>query len=132
MNKKAFFEEKDSQCTSSRLTHIFCKELAKCRPSRHRPSNRELCGRLQDPLSRDTILEFFSTSSINNGGEKMILQEEMLEKLNLYSPEEIFSISNSNKLKNLNSYVEYKHFKMESSLLLNELLEEGVISANTA
>ena len=54
----------------------FCKELAK---SNHKPRNPELCRRLQDPLSRDTIPKFLSTSSINDGGGKNEI-EQMLKK----------------------------------------------------
>lgn len=57
VNKKGFSEERDSQYASSRETNKeFCKEFAK---SNQRTSNPELFGSLQDPLSRDTIPEFF-------------------------------------------------------------------------
>ena len=65
---KAFSGERDFQCTFSREAQTFCKELAK---SNHRPSNPELCGRLQDLLSRDAIPEFFSTS-MKKKEEKML------------------------------------------------------------
>ena len=83
----------------------------------HRPSNAELCGRLQDPLSTDTIKTFFSTSSINVQGGKhcciwgnrgdakkesdnsSLKQTRAIYKSNFYSPEEIFRISTSNKFK---------------------------------
>ena len=56
-----------NKCTgigSSRETQIFSKELAK---SNHRASNSEY---VEDLLSRNIIPEFFSTSSINETGEK--------------------------------------------------------------
>ena len=114
----------------------FCKELAK---SNHKPRNPELCRRLQDPLSRDTIPKFLSTSSINDGGGKNEI-EQMLKKKAIapvqnepqQSASYIFIVPKKSSgfrpvinLKNTNSFVEYNHFKMKSLLLLNELLEEG-------
>ena len=67
INKKAFSEGIDFQCTSSGETQMFCKELAK---SKSKPSNLELRGKLQDAFIRDTIPEVFSTSMINEVGGK--------------------------------------------------------------
>ena len=60
--KKRFLKKEISNVPQARILKFFCKELAK---RNHRPSIHELCGRLQDPLIRDTIPELFSTSSIN-------------------------------------------------------------------
>ena len=91
--------------------------------------------KVTDPFSRDTIPKFSSTSTINEGGGKnncaggnkgdakkgsdssSAKRTKVICELNFHSPEE--------NLNNLNSYVEYNHFKMEGLFLLNELLEEG-------
>lgn len=126
------------------MTQVFCKELAK---SDYKSSKPELCGGLQDLLSRDTIPELFSTSSLKKGGGKIDCarwnkgdtkkidsfsgkQTRAICKLNFHSSEEILKFWLVISLNNLNSYVEYNQFKMEILFVLNELLGRGIISAN--
>ena len=50
------------------MTQVFCKELVK---SAYKSSKPELCGGLQDLLSRDNIPEFFFTSSLKERGGRV-------------------------------------------------------------
>ena len=101
-----------------RDSNFFVKILTK---SNHRPSYPELFGRLQDLLSRDTIPEFFYTSSINEGegkndytgesrgdAKKESDRSSAICKLNFHSPKKSSGFRTVINLKNLNSYVEQK------------------------
>ena len=58
----------------------------------------------------------------NNNSET---QSRSVSKLNFDSSKESDGFRPIKNLKKLNSYVEYKHFKMKGLFLLNKLLEKG-------
>lgn len=96
----------------------------------------------------EIISQNFSSPQVSKKEEEeLIMQDEIKEilkkndsfsgkqtraicKLNFHSSKEILKFWLVISLNNLNSYVEYNQFKMESLFVLNELLGRGIISAN--